>query len=253
MTHFGVEVQHYLTQKLGTDRNECEDSVGFSLGRNAFAVADGATEAFASRYWSRLLVKSWVRHPLASPKSQFLEMARLLGERVTRRWSSKQLPWYAEEKARAGSFAAFVGAVLEFENERIRWRAIAVGDSCFIQTRKQKIVCSVPLSESEHFGFRPVLLPSNPSKYSTILEEAIYEYEGFAEAGDTFFLLSDAVASWFIEAKKVNASYITEFERLLGSGLTSDLDIFFDEQRSTDRMRNDDIAAVCVRIVAIVS
>jgi hypothetical protein len=249
MNDLAVDVRSYLTQKLGSDRNECEDALGFNTSSKAFAVADGATEAYGSRYWARILVKSWIRRPIIFPRSQFLDFVRLLGERATSRWSNKQLPWYAEEKARAGSFAAFVGVLFDCDGDRIRWRVLAIGDSCFIHTRRGEIVCSVPLSEPEQFSYRPVLLPSNPSAQSLITEEGVREYEGIAQAGDMFFLLSDAVASWFLAAKKSNVARANEFERLIGGGLTSDLDIFFDEQRASDQMRNDDIAALCVRLV----
>jgi hypothetical protein len=122
MTSFVLQVQSYLTQKLGTERNECEDAVAFSLRNGAFAVSDGATEAFASRYWSRLLVRTWVRTPSASRKAPFLEMVNRLGERTTERWRNKKLPWYAEEKAKDGSFATFVGLTLECYDDKLRWR-----------------------------------------------------------------------------------------------------------------------------------
>lgn len=248
MNPFSLQVQAYLTQKLGTDRNECEDAVAFSLSTGAFAVADGATEAFGSRYWSRLLVKTWVRFPSASQKSPFLEMVHHLGERATQRWKNKNLPWYAEEKARAGSFAAFVGLTFEYANDTLRWRVLAIGDSCFVHTRSDRVLSSFPISEPEQFGFRPVLLPSNVDEQAAIAE-TISEHEGTAEKGDTFYLFSDSVANWYLLGKKVNADFVEEFEQLLTHGSTSELDIFFDEQRADSQMRNDDIAAVHVRVI----
>jgi Protein phosphatase 2C len=247
MSRFALQVQWYLTQKVGNDRAECEDAVAFRLSNNAFAVADGATEAFASRYWSRLLVKSWVRHPSAFQKSSFLELVQRLGERVTERWKNKPLPWYAEERAREGSFAAFVGAIFETENDVLRWRVLAIGDSCFIQTRLDRVEVAFPISEPEQFGFHPLLLPSSAERQTRIAEN-VGTYEGTAESGDTFYLLSDSVANWYLQGKRTNSAGVMDFELLLARGLTSELDIFFDELRASEQMRNDDIAAVYVRI-----
>jgi len=110
----------------------------------AFAVADGATEASASRYWARLLAKSWVRSPSASQKHAFLDLAHRLGERTTEKWGKKKLPWYAEEKAKAGSYAAFAGVTFDVEDIGLGWRALAIGDCCLIQTRSARPRPSCP-------------------------------------------------------------------------------------------------------------
>src|SRR5579864_6363613 len=102
------EVQRYLTQKAGSERRECEDALAYSCSRGIFAVADGATEAFDSRYWAKLLVRGWMLTPEGCNRASFLEMAQRLGERAHHRWQNRKLSWYAEEKAKAGSYAAFV-------------------------------------------------------------------------------------------------------------------------------------------------
>jgi Protein phosphatase 2C len=241
-----LHVQTYLTHKLGNERHECEDAIAFSLAKGTFAVADGATEAFDSRFWSRLLVKTWVRRP--SQKSLFLKLVNQLGQRAAERWGKKQLPWYAEEKAKAGSFAAFVGATFETVNTSMQWHVVAIGDSCFIQTRRGEVIFSVPLSDPEHFGFRPTLLPSKGSA-QLLAADQLQEHQGIAESGDRFFLLSDAVASWFLGGKQKRAAGTERFEDLLSKGMTNELDIFFDEQRADSSMRNDDIAALYLEVV----
>jgi hypothetical protein len=247
MNSFALQVQWYLTQKIGNNRDECEDAIAFRLSNNAFAIADGATEAFGSRYWSRLLVKSWVRHPSASQKSSFLEMVQRLGERVTERWTNKPMPWYAEERAKEGSFAAFVGTTFEIKNDVLRWRVLAIGDSCFIHTRSEKVEFAFPISEPEQFGYHPVLLPSRAER-QTRIADCIGAHEGIAESGDTFYLLSDSVANWYLQGKRADSACVTDFEKLLARGSANELDILFDEQRASKQMRNDDIAALCVRV-----
>jgi hypothetical protein len=242
-----LHVKSYLTQKLGNERNECEDAIAFYLDTNAFAVADGATEGFGSRYWSRLLVRSWVRYPSASQKSAFLELVRRLGERASERWKNKPLPWYAEERAKEGAFAAFVGMTFENTDGGLRWHVLAIGDSCFIHTRSEEILFAFPISQPEQFGFRPLLLPSSAERQSRIVAD-IGVHDGPAESGDMFFLLSDSIASWYLQGKRTNATPVTEFEKLLSQGCVNELDILFDEQRSTAQMRNDDIAALYVRV-----
>lgn len=243
-----LQVQTYLTQKVGNERNECDDALAFCLSSNAFAVADGATEAFGSRYWSRLLVKTWVRHPSAIQKPSFLELVRQLGDRASARWRKKTLPWYAEERAREGAFAAFVGMRFENKGEEFRWQVLAIGDSCLIHTRSENILFSFPISEPEQFGYHPLLLPSNAERQARIAD-SIGIHDGSAESGDAFYLLSDAVANWYLQGKRTNTPSVREFEQLLSCGSTNELDILFDEQRTAAQMRNDDIAVLYIKVV----
>ena len=64
-------------------------------------------------------------------------MVNRLGERTTERWRNKKLPWYAEEKAKDGSFATFVGLTLECYDDKLRtWIFNDTGHSAQpVQTR----------------------------------------------------------------------------------------------------------------------
>ena len=240
-------VGRYLTQKSGSARNECEDALAFNSTKRIFAVADGATEAFDSRYWARLLVRSWMANAETRDKGTFFQMAQRLGERAHQRWENAKLPWYAEEKARAGSYAAFVGIAFEPQKSGFAWRALAIGDSCLLQVRSRKLIRALPLSKPEEFGYRPLLLPSKVSALPAI-EEQLTEHEGDAKHGDIFLLLSDAVASWFLAGQAVGAPSIENFQSLLAEENTAELDELIAEQRELGRMRNDDVAAIYIEV-----
>jgi len=241
--------QTYRTWKLGTNRGECEDALASNLRTGAFAVADGATEAFDSRYWARLLVRAWVRDSTATAPPSFLQLASRLGQRVHRKWEHRKLPWYVEEKARAGSYTAFVGALFQTDGEyTFRWQVIAIGDSCFLQIRDGMLLRAVPLSSPQEFWSRPVLLPSNVSGQSAVTSE-LKTFEGVGEPGDTFVLLSDTIASWLLGSLSADVPTAGKFLRLLSKGCKEELDILTDERRLSGEMRNDDIAAIHVQIV----
>src|SRR3954468_13385292 len=78
--------------------------------------------------------------------------------------AGKPLPWYAEEKARAGAFAALVGLELSRQgNEDCgQWSALACGDSCFFQLRSEAVIESFPIARSDEFSNAPLLLGSHP-------------------------------------------------------------------------------------------
>ncbi len=125
-------VGRFLLPKDGCTPNECEDAIGISISRNRFCIADGATEGFDSRYWARLLVRGWVSAARpAVTREQFDSLLCSLGVRFGKKWEKKILPWYAEEKAQSGAFAAFVGINFILSGGEVHWQAKTLG-SCVL-------------------------------------------------------------------------------------------------------------------------
>ena len=104
-----LTVQSVLLPKAGLRPSECEDAIGIRADRRRFCVADGATEAFDSRRWARLLTKHWVASQGILTHEALGVWVQAVATRFENHWTKKSLPWYAEEKAQDGAFAAFVG------------------------------------------------------------------------------------------------------------------------------------------------
>jgi len=240
--------QHWILQKHGTDRCDCEDALDFSLRKQRFAVADGATEAFDSKTWAKLLVRCWLTSstPLLTSE-EFWPMVQRASNRLHGRWNLKALPWYAEEKASRGSFAAFVGLQIHENQDGWCWSALALGDCCLFQLREGRILCSFPLTNAEQFGFRPELVPSSPS-FIQSAHPMLALLSGKAEAGDVFLLMSDALAQWFLSTHASNSKDVGDFDTLLRGSRISELDLFMDELRSISAIRNDDVAVIRVEL-----
>lgn len=237
-----LRVNRFLLQKDGCDWWECEDAIAVNREAKLFAVADGATEAFDSRRWARLLAYGWVRQqPPAIDPERFHSWVASLGRRIHARWNRRSLPWYAEEKARGGSFAAFAGLSFEREAGASRWRAVALGDTCLIQLRDGAIHTSLPLSRADDFGAHPTLVPSLDLIQTDALA-ALRVESGPAETGDVFLLLSDAVAAWYLRAFAGLDHAAVQLDSLLDHSDTDELMLLFDEARGTNQCSNDDIA-----------
>ena len=198
----GVYTEIFHAQKAGNSASEYEDAF-WAPGTTArrpeeslrVAVADGATDAVYSGLWARLLVKAYGKHRLTGDTAQahLTKAARVWGRVVAR----TPLPWYAEEKARNGAYAALIGLELtrQGEGEGGNWSALACGDSCFFQLRFDTVIHSFPLSRAEEFSSTPWLLGSDPRTRGV---EAIRTASGSWQEGDCFYLMSDALASWFL-------------------------------------------------------
>src|ERR1043165_473869 len=114
MSSLHVIARQFVLPKEGSADEECEDAVAQSADSSRFAVADGATEAFDARRWAARLADEWVGAKSAPlTVEEFRPWLAEQGEWLRAYWEGRRLPWYAEEKRRAGSFAAFVGLRLE--------------------------------------------------------------------------------------------------------------------------------------------
>ena len=245
-----VQVRHFVLPKGGSAAEECEDAFAFDAGSLRFAVADGATEAFDARRWAEQLARVWVgavRAPLTA--EEFGPWLREQGEWLRASWEGRKLSWYAEEKRSAGAFAAFVGLRLEAKGRGVRWRALALGDSCLLQRRGREVLAALPVSGHEEFGSTPPLVPSSEPLMGAALARLV-ESEGRAEPGDTFLLATDALAAWYFEALARRGGAAEEFDSLLAASENGSLSELVRRERAAARMKDDDVAVVRVSVEA---
>jgi hypothetical protein len=198
-----IYVDVFFTQKAGNSKAEYEDAFWPRSMQNhihgdrvRIAAADGATDSVFSGLWARLLVRDYGKRRM-DPGNLPEHLARL--ERVWRRVIRRRpLPWYAEQKVEAGAHAAFVGLELTEATEpgQGRWSALACGDSCFFQLRNGEIATAFPLSRSTEFSNGPVLLCSKVTHHDH--NQGIETVTGTWIDGDSFYLMTDALAAWFL-------------------------------------------------------
>lgn len=198
------------------------------------AVADGATETSFSGLWARLLVRAYCSKRLqAGSLNRDLVRLRALWQAEV---GGKQLPWYAEEKLRSGAFSSLLGFSID---HRGTWKALAIGDSCLVQRRGNTLCASFPLVKSEEFTNRPLLLGSNGGEFSEIAA-ALRVAHGTWEPGDAFYLMTDALASWFLATAERGGQPWVELDQAAGA-VKSTFDRWVIEQRRAGTMRNDDL------------
>jgi protein phosphatase 2C-like protein len=192
-----LEPRVFRLPKAGSSRAEYEDSVACSRSGRRFAVADGASASAFARLWARLLVHAYTAGWLSASTIE-TDLAP-----IQARWSalvdSRDLAWYAAEQARRGAFAALVGLSLESDGQ---WTALAVGDCCLFQLREDALVAGFPLTDPDAFDNRPMLLGSRAAANRTLRDAgAIYASWGTWRVGDTFLLMSDALAAAFLRLR----------------------------------------------------
>ena len=233
-----LRTQQILLPKSDFEASECEDSIGVDEQNCRFAIADGATEAFDARNWAERLAQHWVQSESALTAETFHKWVASEAVELHSSWKQLTLPWYAEEKARKGSFAAFVGVELDLRTDAPEWKAIALGDACLLHCRDGALIKSLPLSNSASFNSAPMLVASDSVIYKTT-EQALVIDSGRCENGDVLLLASDAAAAWYLERFE-QQNFADVFQ-------THDIEAlaqFFENERDAGRIRNDDIAIV---------
>jgi hypothetical protein len=245
-TKAGARVRHFLMPKSGHSASECEDAIGIGTRTSRFAIADGATEAFDSSNWAKQLAHHWVELGDTLSATEFWSWLEEEGRALSESWQNLQLPWYAEEKAHSGSFAAFVGVELDLESLPTRWKGIALGDSCMFQFRQSTLLTVMPAMEVDSFSSTPSLSPSRTSLQPGVLEKIVVN-GGELERGDILLLCSDALAAWVLGGIEQGSVKRFSFDRLFNSSET-DLGDFFEQERSTGQLKDDDIALVILEV-----
>ncbi len=248
MSQWHVIARQFVLPKDGSADEECEDAVASSADSRRFAVADGATEAFDARRWATRLAESWVgaeRAPLTV--EEFRPWLAEQGEWLRASWEGRKLSWYAEEKRRAGSFAAFVGLRLEARGRGMSWDAVALGDSCLVQTRGGRVRTAMPVSTHEEFNSSPPLVPSNETVREVALARLVGA-RGEAERGDVFQLMSDALSAWYFESLAKEDGRAARFDSLLAASENGALAELVRGERASKRMKDDDVAVIRVHL-----
>ncbi|MDB6055880.1 MAG: hypothetical protein JWN25_3403 [Verrucomicrobiales bacterium] len=242
--------------KNGNTAEEYEDA--FAHSQCNFSIADGATESSFAERWAQELVKKYVAAPPAGATPSSVQLENWLSP-LQKEWHAgiawDRLPWYAEEKARTGAFAAFLGLQF-FESaacpekrslfsfwkkpatrKESKWLALAVGDSNLFHLRQSTLLRAFPIERAEQFDTRPLLLSSNPKKNNPVWQR-IQMTEGTCQPGDVFLLMTDALANWFLKKTELNANPLPTILNITNEAEFSQ---FIEEQRLSTALKNDDV------------
>lgn len=252
-----VYAQAFWTQKAGNAEREYEDAFWPSRPLNRqksrslrFAIADGATETSFSRIWAKQLVQAFCS---GSGGACADVIARLPD--LQRRWllgvSRRPLPWYAEAKIEAGAFAALLGLQLSADevagNNGGAWEAVAVGDCCLAHMRGDTVVEFFPITQSQSFNSRPILLSSNPA-YNSSAAQHLSAIRGRWLSEDGFYLMTDALATWFLSQVEVGRKPWVILRDLGTNDEPRDFGTLVRKLRAGKLLRNDDVTLLRIDV-----
>lgn len=250
-----ISCQTLWLPKHGSSEEEYEDAYFpedvLNINKRLFrcAVADGATETSFSGLWAQLLTKAYADDDID---------LNLLADNWKKQTTKADQPWYVEEKRASGAFAALVGLTIRASKDKREnsgtWEATAIGDSCLFQVRKKELITCYPMERWQQFNSSPQLLSSNTRNNSAELTSQLAEtYEEEWRSGDIFFLMSDAIACWFLRRQAESDDGVAVISKTTTKeSLTTLVD---EERRHKDEegrawMRNDDVTLMRIKVTA---
>lgn len=183
--------------KRGHKIEEYEDAAAGHGLTGRFAVADGATESAFAGPWAQALAEAFVQNPV--PPGRWSDWLSGVRQRWLDLVGAQEWPWYVEEKFQQGAFATFLGLELSPIELAWEWNAVAVGDCCLFHLRGENLRCSFPVENSGEFGTQPELLGSRSAGSARPRD---HRARGRARPGDSFLLLSDALAQWSLRRQE---------------------------------------------------
>jgi Protein phosphatase 2C len=205
------------------------------------AVADGATTSSFSGSWARQLVRAWAEQKLA--RESLIDDVSALACRWREEIEKTPLSWFAREKVRLGAHAALLGLELE---EGGRWSALSVGDCCLFQVRRNILIEAFPARHPEALDQHPYLIGTEASP---ALDEVARTVIGYWEPGDTLFLMSDALALWFLESAVAREQTPWRWlARLDASASPRAFEAMLRPLRAEGKLRADDVTLVRINL-----
>lgn len=279
-------VSTFRVPKRGCTTAENEDAAwvgpdgtrdgGLVLKRLHIAVADGATESLLAGRWAARLTRAFGRprrglifaqpalaegfntltHAFGCPRRGFYAayedaarewndiVARYCADREAR---GKPIQWYEEPGLQKGAHATLLATQFRDGGRRV-WQAVAVGDSCVFQVRRERLLASFPATASADFSYSPDLLPSRIADRKTILRHLL-RHTGEWQPADSFYVMTDALAAWFLKQLEAGGR---PWEALRDLGLDREPGRFEEwvrARRDAGELRDDDTTLVSLDIL----
>jgi hypothetical protein len=243
-----VRYRAFRLPRQGYAPDECQDACAGAPEAGRFAIADGAAESPHAALWARLLVEDFVLRSERQPawSSWLPSLQDRWVAAVERSADTPPVPWFLEPGLSQGAFATFLGLVIEDTT----WHALAVGDSCLFQVRDGSVRRAFPIVRAAEFSNAPWLVGSRTSPNGVPRANG-HQHQGDWKPADRFWLMTDALAQWFLVQVEAGNKPWLALEPLLRSPAADANEAFaawIKNLRGSRELRNDDVTLMAVSL-----
>jgi hypothetical protein len=238
-----VSIKGFITCKSAEYYIDCADNYAVNNSSHRFAVSDGVSKSFFPKVWSKILVTQFVNRTDLK-ENQLLKVCQ-------EEWQKKidyivSLPdtkWFTRSQYNRKDPALATFVRLQFFEKEKKWSASALGDSFlffvpidFKDYQKELVKLS---SKAE-----PIVFDNFPDYLTSIGEShkgKPKEKSGNLRNG-TFYLMTDALAEWFINEGENAIGEITVWKS------QADFERFIMQAIDDNQLTNDDCAILCIEL-----
>lgn len=238
-----ISIKGFITCKSAEQYIDCADNYAVNKNSHRFSVSDGVSKSFFPKVWSEILVTQFVEKTDLE-ESELIKVCQDAWQKsIDEKVSLPETKWFTKSQynRRDPALATFVG--LQFFVKEKKWNASALGDSFlffipkgFKNYQKELIKLS---SKTE-----PIVFDNFPDYLTSIGKShkgSAKEKSGNFRNG-TFYLMTDALAEWFIKEGENAVGKITVWKS------QSDFQRFISQAIDENQLTNDDCAILCIEL-----
>jgi len=240
-----ISIKGYITSKESELFYDCADRYAYDKSQNKFAISDGVSKSFFPKIWADILVNKWVNSKEFNEAQFIIDCQKNWLEQVTEIVNKPDAKWFTKNafNRKESGLATFVGLRFYKKKKEWLWKADALGDSfLFFVPKKIKDFskeCIVLSSKKE-----PIVFDNFPDYLSSLGNNHKGEKQIMESplTSGTFYLMTDALAEWFLKEKDSAISKISVWQN------QKDFERFVNEERHNEKLGNDDTAFLSIKI-----
>ena len=243
-----MRIRAFITHKKAEHFKDCQDRFSINVNTKSVAVSDGMSQSYQQKAWADLLVKAFTENAQWEPNLKSVKkLAPLWIENVKnfiqnlKDTNAPQSLIIRNENAlalRKSAGATFCG--IRFNGNK--WNGYVLGDSCLIETEKNKIKKLYTSQNGDEFDNHPDYFDSDPLIDGKGTPLAI---KGTLEKSTTIIMVSDPFSDFLNEQRKIGKeeSYI---KQLLTINNHDEFEKLVAEWRDNLNMHNDDSTLIII-------
>lgn len=238
-----VSIKGFITCKSAEQYIDCADNYAVNKSSHRFSVSDGVSKSFFPKVWSEILVTQFVEKTDLKENELIKVCQKEWQKKIDEIVSLPDTKWFTKSQynRKDPALATFVG--LQFFEKEKKWTASALGDSFLFFVPKefkdyQKELVKLS-SKSE-----PIVFDNFPDYLTSIGDShkgRAKEKSGNLRNG-TFYLMTDALAEWFIKEGENAIGKITVWKS------QADFERFITQAIEENQLTNDDCAILCIEL-----
>lgn len=238
-----VSIKGFITCKSAEQFIDCADNYAVNKNSHRFSVSDGVSKSFFPKVWSEILVTQFVDRTDLKESELIRICQDEWQKRIDEIVSLPETKWHTRTlyNRREPALATFVG--LQFFEKEKKWSASALGDSFLFFVPKgfkdyQKELVKLS-SKSE-----PIVFDNFPDYLTSIgkSHKGRAKEKGGNLKDGTFYLMTDALAEWFLKEGENAIGKITVWKN------QSDFERFIAQAIDENQLTNDDSAILCIEL-----